>query len=1171
MPFIIPSLHERSSKPNGLDVDEQVWLSSHNTINVGVIKPSHPPFEIFSNSSNFEGISADLLDILSFNTGKKIKVITFSSTEEAAHALDVGKIDMLSLGSWLHLPNNQHPSYLKSHMVLKSVPVFFARKERQSIVDIKREKVSIAVPSNFVSIGMVRKSYPLAKIIPFDSTVDAFDSVYFGDTDVLLTDAYAGHYINGERFAELKFIDNADVVTPDYYFTISEDDKPLHKIVNRMIDELNAFGLYLILSRWQGALNAIEANQVLFDEKELQLLNRKGEELRVGINETYIPYSFQGHEMRYVGITIDILNKITENTGIKFKIIPYASHHDVNKALLDGKVDIAATHHEFNGKDEIISTKSYNRDDILVLSGNKFFKKNSELKRIAISKDLSIFTSVFLDNYKNSVLISTKDTRVAFDMLKKNKVDAVISSLYQYKYHINSESDFKEIKIISPVAGVKKVEVSFGVSISQYIVRGIMDKALMQLSPSEIARIAYHWRSNPLPKLSFIERFEKEISVAFVLVMLMLSAYISRYFYLKGEIQRRIEVESKLKESLAFNRTLFDSLPFPLSVRNLSGELLFCNVYYTDFFNVRMDDLVGKTISESLGSRIDFSHMHDHLVSDVINNDRASISDTRAYLDGNELEIYQWIIPFHDMNGNVKGTIGGWIDVTDRKQLENKLMLAKQQAEAASKSKDLFLATMSHEIRTPMNAIIGFLDIFIDEHHHGSIDISGLKIAYEASLGLLDLIGDILDVSRIESDMFELVPAPNNIKCVIDSVVNILMPVANVNETLLIIKSELDSSLTLMMDATRVKQIIFNVLSNAIKFTRSGDVTLSYNYIDDCLVIIVEDNGIGIESYKLIDIFKPFARLHDNMAGYAGTGLGLSITQQLCHKMNGDIKIDSVFGVGTKVSISIPLSSITMPEATEVLENEKVDISLSGLKILIVDDHEANLKLLSMQIKSFGGHADLSQRGADAIEQYLKGDFDVVITDCQMPGMDGFELTQELRFIEKRFQRKKLVVIGMTASALTEDRERGINSGMDECLFKPITRVRLYSGLYQYLLNGRSLEVAQESNYSDALEVVNHPSVGGYIDVLVKSNKKDIALLVKACSNSDWDTAKKLTHRIRGAVDLVGDEAIHSLTFDIEKALSIESIDENILSMMVEKLASLIDSFNKKCMKNFFL
>lgn len=1164
MPFIIPSLHDRGIEATQLDPDELAWLEHNKVINVGVINPPHPPFEIFSSTSDFEGISADLLNILSFNTGKRINIVKLDSTEEATRFLDNGKIDMLTLGSWLDLPKKKSLSNMQSHRVLKSVPVFFARKERQEIFDIKSETITIAVPNNFLSPGLVRKSYPRAKIISFDSTIDAFDAVYFGNADVLLADAYTGHYINGERFAELKFIDNADVVTPDYYFTISRKDKPLYKMVNRMIDELNTFGLYLILSRWQGALNAIEANQVGFDSKELLFLQSKSGELRIGINETYIPYTFPGHEKRYVGITMDILNKITEKTGITFKIIPYSSQLDANHALLSEEVDVIATYHALNHKDKIINTRSYNRDDILVLSSNNGSYDVRKSMKIAVPKDLSIFKSAISDVYKNASLNFTANTQVAFEILKRKKVDAVISSLYEYKYHADSGYDLKDIKIISPVPGINKIEVSFGISASQHMVRDIMDKALKQLSPNEIDRVAYHWRSNPLPNLSFIDRYEREISVVSVLVLMMLSIYVFRYFYLKKEIFRRAEIEAKLKDALAFNRTLFDSLPHPLSVRDLSGKLLFCNVYYARFFDVSIDELVGKTISESLGGRIDFSSKHDQLVSDVISNGCANISDMTVYLDGNELEIYQWIIPFYDMNGNVKGTIGGWIDVTERKNLENNLMLAKRQAEAASKSKDLFLATMSHEIRTPMNAIIGFLDMFITEHKNGSVDINGLQIAYDASLGLLDLIGDILDVSKIESDMFELVLTPNNIRNIINSVVKILMPVANANTTKLTVNTELEPNLILIMDATRIKQIIFNVLSNAIKFTRGGDVSLFSYYKDGCIVIKIEDNGIGIESHKLVDIFKPFARLHNNISGYAGTGLGLNITEQLCHKMNGDITIDSIFGIGTKVTISIPLPSVIETKIeVDSDENDNVELSFSELKFLIVDDHHANLKLLGMQIKSFGGNVYSSLSGADAIDKYLKEDFDFVITDCQMPEMDGFELTQELRFIEKKFKRKRLVIIGMTASALTEDREKSIHAGMNECLFKPITRARLYSELYKYFFGGEVLVPSQDSKYSDSLHAISHPSASEYVYLLVRENEGDIESLRIACSNSDWKEVKNLTHRIRGAVDLIGDDGIHSLTLDIEKLLSTDGVDEYVLCAMVENLVNLIDKFNK--------
>jgi two-component system sensor histidine kinase EvgS len=1156
-PFLIPSLNHNVEN---LDPDESSWLTNNETIKVGLVQPSHPPFEIFTNTSQFEGISADLLNILSYNTGVGIELISFSSAEQAAQSLERGDISMLSLGSWLQLDPNGPSVGLQSHKILKSVPVFFARREREDLLSsIRSGAITIAIPKNFVSPGLVRKSYPNAKIFSFDSTIDAFDAVYFGKADLLLADAYAGHYLNGERFSELTFLSNADVLTPDYHFIISDKHKPLLKIINRMIDELNTFGLYLVLSRWQGALNAVERSHINLSESERAFLQSKGAFV-VGIVDGYVPYSLRGHEKKYTGITIDILDNITKKTGIQFKVVPYSSQQKLKDELLSGNIDIIGTYHN-DDANLIASTVSYNRDDIIVLSGYDLNANSENVNRIALPNALSVFMKEIKRSYPKSDFIWTKDSISAYDKINIGEADAVISSLYQFKYQKNSNKKFKKIKVFSTILGINKIEVSFGVSINNINTLSVLNKALLQLSPSEMSRIAYQWRSNPLPKLSFIERNENNLLIVFIAIVVLLVVYITRYLFLRNEVGRRIEVEAELKESVAFNESLFNKLPHPLSVRDISGKLLFCNRYYADFFAVEMKDIIGKTISESFGDRIRFSRKHEDLVSKVIGCNKEIISDMTVFLDGDEFEIYQWVIPFHDVDGHVKGTIGGWIDVTERKLLAEKLIKSKTQAEAASRAKGLFLATMSHEIRTPMNAIIGFLEIFIDEHHNDVIDISGLKIAYDASIGLLDLIGDILDISKIESGSVELICQPYHISAVIDSVVNVLSPVAKNNLTNLDVEKKFSEKLVLHIDVTRMKQIMFNVLSNAIKFTKGGNVNFLIDYVDGSLDFIVEDNGIGIPSHKLPNIFQPFTRLHSDMVDFSGTGLGLSITQSLCNIMGGSISIESQEGVGTKVSISIPLPLVHQYQFSQ--ESSRIDepvFDLSGYNILIVDDNSANLKLLAMQIEHLGGNATISFSGDDAIDKYFKGNFDVVLTDCQMPGMDGFELTRELRFVEGRYKTKGLIIIGMTASALADDKIKGIFSGMNDCLFKPITKSILYSTLCKFI----SPSVQYVDFNSPLLDSKTMAANEDFVRVLLESNRNDVFLLKKAFADGNLEDVRQLAHRIRGGVDIIGDLPIHNLTKNIEQSILLSSHDREHLTLMINELELLVLAFNKK-------
>ncbi|WP_256744874.1 response regulator, partial [Aeromonas hydrophila] len=341
-----------------------------------------------------------------------------------------------------------------------------------------------------------------------------------------------------------------------------------------------------------------------------------------------------------------------------------------------------------------------------------------------------------------------------------------------------------------------------------------------------------------------------------------------------------------------------------------------------------------------------------------------------------------------------------------------------------------------------------------------------LRIASESANGLLDLIGDVLDISSIESGQLTLAPEPCELAPLLQSVARAFAGMAE--QKGLNYRVELDPLPRVLIDGPRLRQIVFNLLGNAIKFTERGEVSLQASLAGSAeqpqLHLLIRDSGVGVAPDKLPGLFNPFYRAHDPYQ-FAGTGLGLNIARMLCQLMGGKIAVSSELGSGTELRIRLPLTPLAPEPACEPLpapldatsamvpspKRPSPPAASGRLRVLVVDDNHANQVLLRQQLKHLGHEVSVRGNGAEALRAIQNQDFDLIITDCQMPLMDGFELTRRLRA-----RGHTLPIWGFTAHATARERERCLAAGMDECLYKPIGLARLRTALASLEQSGAS-------------------------------------------------------------------------------------------------------------------
>jgi signal transduction histidine kinase/CheY-like chemotaxis protein len=389
---------------------------------------------------------------------------------------------------------------------------------------------------------------------------------------------------------------------------------------------------------------------------------------------------------------------------------------------------------------------------------------------------------------------------------------------------------------------------------------------------------------------------------------------------------------------------------------------------------------------------------------------------------------------------------------------EDALRIAKEEAEHANKAKSQFLSSMSYELRTPLNAILGYAQLLEYQNALPQNQQASLREISSAGRLLLELVNQILDLAKIEEGNLNVFIEPVKLEDIFTECKSLIQPIASEYNILL----DFDTRVCgyARADHTRLKQVILNLMSNAIKYNRpNGSVTLRCSFIDDNRVRIeIEDTGIGISRHHIDNLFKPFNRLNIDSRDIEGTGIGLAISRQLTEMMNGTMNVSSTPGRGSlfwvelEGSASAPSDTGAEPTSTFYAAASINGQSKQNRKVLIVEDNPADLKLIASQLRTLGYKPDLASNGKEALKMHQENDYMLVLTDCNMPIMDGYKLAAEIRASGDT----DTPIIALTADAFPERESECLLAGMNDSIIKPVGLHKLRTTLEQWLMEKAS-------------------------------------------------------------------------------------------------------------------
>ncbi|EGH29553.1 PAS protein [Pseudomonas syringae pv. japonica str. M301072] len=731
-----------------LDSHQWQWVRGQRELILGTSSPDYPPFDITISGNDYEGITADYAGIISDALDLPVRVQRFETRDAAIKALAAGQIDLLGTANGFEAVDR---NIRLSQPYSVDQPVLVTRVGDTRPLNEGLKGMRLSMVYHYLPPAEVEASYPGATLKTYPSFQNAINAVAFNQADVFLGDTISTQYIINKGYLNNVQMSNFGKHEPNgFSFAVSNENTQLLGIINQTLKAIPVDERINISRRWS------TGSDLMLTDQKLQLTQREERwiaqhpTVRVVVNEAYAPLTFFDAKGNFRGITADLLELVRLRTGLRFDVKRSPSLTDMLNQVGEGQADMIGALVSSDAREDRFSfTRPYIDNSFVLVTrkdqGAPSYLEQMDGKRLAITQGSPVLDWLSR-KYPRVVPLEIDNPFQALDMLSLGRAEGAVISLLSADYFLSS-GIFEERLQMTATIGEDPALISMATSRNAIELSSILDKALASIAPQDMAAINNRWRVYTPSRANWhdYERLIYQIVVGAGLLLLGLLAWNA---WMRRQIRQREAAERALGDQFEFMRALVEGTPHPIYVRDREGMLRMCNDSYLRVFSAQREDIIGKSATEGVLGNAFEAREYAADYQRVMASNTALILDRPLRIGDRQLTIYHWILPFRDSLGEVQGIIGGWIDISERRQLIEDLQAAKEQADAASRAKSTFLATMSHEIRTPMNAVIGMLELALKRADHGELDRSAIEVAYSSANDLLDLIGDILDIGR---------------------------------------------------------------------------------------------------------------------------------------------------------------------------------------------------------------------------------------------------------------------------------------------------------------------------------------------------------------------------------------------------------------------------------------
>jgi two-component system sensor histidine kinase EvgS len=1117
------------------------WIERNPTILLGLYDSGWPPFE-FMHNGRPDGLGYDYLMLLTRQLGVQVKVRMYRDWADVLDAACRGEVDVV-MNITLTPDRTRCMVYTGAYADAPLALVGRVGDNRPS-ADPDLVGLRVVTEQEFLTSGQVRARFPAARQVMAANTRAALAMVAEDKADIYIGNAHvASTLIRQERMNGIALLRPSDLPPERLHFGVPNARQPLAEALDSALSTLTTAQREAVYKRWLPPLQWSAQSRLILSEAERRVLATP---LRMGYAPNGAPLSFIDAAGEPSGVAGDYLRQL-RMVGAQLTRVPAHDWFEVREQMRRGDVDVVMgmpNDAHYVGDDWVFSQPFVSVPNVIVTPNNsRSVLGLGDLDgRSILLSDPERLRGYVLQYAPRARIVPARGVEQALARLANGDADAyvgnlamvdrVVRELYPAKLHVAAPAGFND-------------QLSLAVKRQYAPLATTFDRVLANISPREQAAIRGDWL---LAEYRSGLDWRSVARWAVPLSLVLLTGIVVHgwgYWRLRREVGMRRRLEQRLVE-------VTDNLPAIVyqARRDSDGRITF------PYITGDLQTMFGVSASEVMADQTRLAEQIDTRDRDAVSRAMAKAARDFSALDmefrTSPHGVVRWVrsraLPYAAADGAVMWS-GYWVDVTEARAQADALDAAKSDAERATAAKSNFLATMSHEIRTPMSGVLGMVEAL----SHTGLDGEQRRIigVIEDSAQMLrQILDDILDYSRIEAGALPLEPQPVALRSLLDNVQQLLSPQASSKGLALSLDVEPGVAPQHLVDGMRLRQIVFNLLSNAIKFTNSGAVgiTLGVDRDDDVaqtLRLTVTDTGIGISPEQRERLFKPFAQADVAITRhYGGTGLGLSICQRLVGLMRGRLDMHSVPGEGTRVSVLLTLPRVPGEEAEQDEQRPGTEVAplppgQARRRVLVVEDHPTNQALMRWRLQQLGLQHELAVDGEAALALLQASTFDLVITDCRMPVMDGYTLTRRIRESE-RGSGKRLPVLALTASALAEDRQRCREAGMDDLLAKPVALATLRQALRRWLPS----DDADDDPFAAAPSVdANVPAAAPtraaivrrfgsehvaavLIDSMRQATTEDLRRGLEAREQGDSNTAVEVLHRIVGGLGTLGAETL---------------------------------------------